>query len=278
MVVTINAVKDDVKIGVVVVLYKPTLEVANRILAYPHNIDYMILIDNSGNDNSSLFKKILSKNIVYKSLGKNTGISHALNDGIKNIMSKVDFIITMDQDSLLTKKIIDVYRSFIIHSSEPSPYALTPKYNTDRHREKPGSGYKYIKLSMQSGALFSKKIFEKIGFFEEDLFIDVVDWEFFLRMSKYGYKLIRCNEAVLKHNPAITNSKKLLFFNLKYGGASPTRYYYQARNLLKVANEYKSLRMYAVLMIKYLKILLLFDNKKVYLAHFKKGLCDAKKV
>lgn len=270
--------KKNIKIGVVVVLYRPDLEVVKRIENYPQNIDYLILMDNSDDNNFPLFKDALKDNMIYKSLGENKGIAYALNEGIKSIMPKVDFLITMDQDSSLTENIINVYKKFITCSSEQSPYALTPKYNTDRHAEKAGSGYKYLKLSMQSGTLFNKKIFEKIGFFDERLFIDVVDWEFFLRMSKNGYKLIQCNEAVLDHNPAKTKSRKLLFYTLKYGIASPTRYYYQARNLLIVAKEYKSIQMYLYILIKYLKIILLFDNKNEYLKYFKRGLHDAKKV
>ena len=33
-------------------------------------------------------------------------------------------------------------------------------------------------------------------------FIDVVDWEYFIRMNKLGFKLIQCNKAVLAHQPA----------------------------------------------------------------------------
>ena len=264
------------KIGCVVVLYKPDLKVVKNIASYPKNLDNIILVDNSENNNDFLFKNILGESITYRRLGRNTGISHALNEGIKLAMPYVDFIITMDQDSLLTEDIINVYKKFINNFSGKVPYALTPKYNTDRHTEKRGTGYEYVNLSMQSGTLFSKKIFSEIGFFDESLFIDVVDWEFFLRMSKNGCKLIRCNEAVLNHNPAKTKSKRFLLFTLRYGVASPTRYYYQARNLLIVARKYKNPRLYLTVFIKYLKIVLLFDNKVEYLRYFKRGLRDAR--
>ena len=63
----------------------------------------------------------MGESITYKSLGRNTGISHALNEGIKLAMPYVDFIITMDQDSLLTEDIINVYKKFINNFSGKVP-------------------------------------------------------------------------------------------------------------------------------------------------------------
>ncbi|MDM8334502.1 glycosyltransferase [Limosilactobacillus panis] len=264
------------KIGVVVVLYNPGAKEVKTIESYPKNLDYIVLVDNSKEDNSYLFKEILGDQIIYKCLNKNTGIAHALNEGVEFLIPRVDFILTMDQDSLLESSVIDTYRDFISNNPQEISYALTPKYNTDRHPSKPSNGCKYMLLSMQSGTLFSKDIFQKIGLFNEKLFMDVTDWEFFLRMRKNNFKLIRCNKAVLNHHPAKTESKNLFILKLKYGVASPTRYYYQARNLLWTGREYKSALMYTYLLIKYLKIVLLFDNKKEYLKYFKKGLRDAK--
>ena len=129
---------------------------------------------------------------------------------------------------------------------------------------------------MQSGSLFKRNVFNKIGYFNEDLFLDVVDYEFFIRMKKAGIKLIRVNSAVLTHHPATTRELKMGRFKFKYGVASPVRYYYQARNLLWTAKKYHSKKLYIILMIKWLKIVLLFKNKKEYLRLYKNGLQDAK--
>lgn len=262
------------KIGCVVVLYNPDMQVLNNINNYP-KLDQLILVDNSPKNNEKLFSSLLAKdNVVYKPLLNNFGIAYALNLGIKVLHDDIKYVITMDQDSKLTQEIVSVYSKYIL--SNNNVYALTPQYKTDRNTITNIHGVRKVNLSMQSGTLFSVKLFKTIGYFNEKLFLDVVDWEYFLRMKKYGYDLIRCNEAILTHSPAKTESKKLLFKEIKYGVASPTRYYYQARNLLWTGRKYKSALMYTYLLIKYFKIILLFDNKKEYLKYFKKGLKDAK--
>lgn len=260
------------KIGCVVVIYNPDIQVMNNIKKYP-KLDEVILVDNSLKNNEALFKDILNDNIKYIPLMSNTGIAHALNIGIKKLSPNVNYVITMDQDSVLNNGIIEAYRKYENVHKEIS--ALTPQYNTDRNPVVAKKGYKSVELSMQSGTLFNREIFNEIGYFDENLFMDVVDWEFFLRMKKNGYKLIQCDEAVLNHNPAKTRVKNLLLYKLKYGVASPTRYYYQARNLLWVAKKYNSKSLYKNLIVKWLKILLLFDDKKEYFNKFSKGIKDA---
>lgn len=261
------------RIGCVVVLYNPNIQVLNNIKNYP-KIDQLILVDNSLKNNENLFSSILSGNdVMYKPLFNNFGIAYALNLGIKSLNDDIDFVITMDQDSNLTSRVISVYRNYIL--SHDNVYALTPQYKTDRNTPKNMYGINKVNLSMQSGSLFNVKMFTKIGYFDEKLFLDVVDWEFFLRMRKHGYDLIRCNEAVLVHSPAQTDSKKILFKNIKYGVASPVRYYYQARNLLWVGKKYNSIKLYTNLLVKLLKILILFNNKTQYLKYFNKGIRDA---
>lgn len=129
---------------------------------------------------------------------------------------------------------------------------------------------------MQSGTLFKRSTFDKIGYFDDKLFIDVVDLEFFLRMKRSELSLVRINAAVLNHHPAETKVKKILFLKLKYGQSSEVRNYYKARNLFWVAKRYNSLDMYKGLAISWLKIILLYDDKRKYLKAFNQGIKDAK--
>lgn len=262
------------KIGCVVVLYNPDEKVADHVKGYPTSINEILLVDNSDNNNVKIFESILGERIHYLPLNKNTGIAHAMNVGIKKLRENNDYIITMDQDSSIIHDIISVYINYLDNNS--GDYALTPKFNTDRNPSVASLGTEIVELSMQSGTLFPVRLFDRIGYFDEDMFLDVTDWEFFLRMKKNGIPLIRCNEAVLNHQPAITHSKKIFGRELKYGTASPVRYYYQSRNLLWTARKYHSISMYKTLLIKWLKIELLFDDKNSYRVAFKRGIHDAK--
>lgn len=259
-------------IGCIVVLFNPEKEVLQRIERYPVSISPIILIDNSLSNNINMFKRIKRDDVQYYSLGENTGIAHALNVGIMKIKKSVDYVITMDQDSELTEQVSNVYYKAIKNKNER---VLAPNYETDRKKRIQASGYNRIKLSMQSGMLFKTDVFDVVGLFDERLFLDVVDFEYCLRLGKKDIPITRCNEAVLYHQPAQTKEKHILFYKLRYGIAPPLRYYYQARNLLWTARKYRSIKLYELLVIKLFKIILLFDDKKKYIDYFVTGIKDA---
>lgn len=260
-------------ITMITVLYNPDKIVIENIKKSINVVGRIILVDNSSQNNAMYFKDL--HNIQYIPLKRNTGIACALNTGIKASTSK--FVLTMDQDSMISKEMITEYIKFLNNYDDNTIGALTPKYDTDRHHEEKTKGYEAVKFSLQSGTLFKNTLFDQIGYFKETLFIEGVDHEYFLRMKKYGYKLIKINSAVLTHHPAITKKKSFLFFKLKYGFASPIRTYYKARNLFWIAKKYHSFEMYKGLSITWLKILFLYENKSKYLTAFRKGIKDEKK-
>lgn len=254
------------------VLFNPDTTIVENITDYKQIVNEVILVDNSDEDNSSLFSSLSF--VKYIPLMENTGIANALNVGID--ISTEPFILTMDQDSTISEDLIKAYTAYLNASDRTDIGALTPQFNTDRNAALVKAGSEEVLLSMQSGTLFKRTVIEKIGLFDSKLFLDVVDWEYFLRMRKSGYRLIRVNSAVLDHRPASTREFKLGPIDVKYGVASPVRYYYQARNLLWTARKYHSKALYKNLIIKWLKIILLFDNKNSYLKAFHQGIRDAK--
>lgn len=259
-------------IAAIIVLFNPNQKVYENIKKYIGLVGQIVLVDNSSYNNKDIFKGI--KNCKYIPLFDNKGIAYALNKGIKD--STEAYVLTMDQDSSVSPSLIENYINFLNINDSRDIGALTCQYNTDRNPRHAKKGFETIELSMQSGSLFKRNVFNKIGYFNEDLFLDVVDYEFFIRMKKAGIKLIRVNSAVLTHHPATTRELKMGRFKFKYGVASPVRYYYQARNLLWTAKKYHSKKLYIILMIKWLKILLLFNNKSKYFDLYYQGILDSK--
>lgn len=259
-------------IGCVVVIFNPDANIVENIKGYEQIVNEVILVDNSEEDNSPLFSDLSFAK--YIPLMENTGIANALNVGINALSER--FILTMDQDSKISDALIKAYIDYLNTNDIADIGALTPQFNTDRNPASVKAGSDEVLLSMQSGTLFKRAVFEKIGMFDAKLFLDVVDWEYFLRMRTSGYKLIRINNAILDHRPASTREFKFGPIAVKYGIAPPVRYYYQSRNLLWTARKYHCKVLYKNLMVKWLKIVLLFDNKNNYLKAFHQGIRDAK--
>lgn len=262
------------KIGTVVVWYNPDENVMNNISTYIEESDHLYIIDNSDKDNSYLIKNIDAQ---YVLLDRNRGIAYALNKGIEMaVKDSCDWILTMDQDSYFENNIIGIYKKFIKNNDCSNIGLLCPVYHTDRTTIKSDASYKYLKYVMQSANLVNIKAYKEIGRYDEKLFIDVVDFDYCFRMRKCRYKIVQCSEAVLNHKPATTRVKKIFGKEFKYGVASPLRYYYQVRNIKYVVHEYKSFKMYLILLYKIFKCHVLFDNKADYIIAIKKAKYDYK--
>lgn len=261
-------------IGVVVVLYHPSEENLEGIKKYLPFFQKAVLVDNSP---EPLPNQEWSEKVHYIFLNGNYGIGTALNRGAHFLLEQgMDAFITMDQDSQLDEKMLSVYcRVADAYKQTARIGCLSPQYLTPRHQIKETEGIDEILWTMQSGTLFFRDAFLQAGDFREDYFIDGVDYEYSLRLKKMEYRVLRCNEAVLVHEPATTCEFKLKNWVLfRYGIASPERYYYQIRNMICIGIEYHSFRSFLVAGVKIGKIILLFPQKKKYFKRAIQGVWD----
>lgn len=271
----------EIRIAGVVVLYNPDKNVKNNISYYANKFDELYLIDNSSENNASFFGEILAKRHVhYIALLHNAGIAYALNVGFRESQKRdCQCAISLDQDSSFYTDIVSIYRMYLLKHNAKEIAALSPCYITGRSSFKPRKEFREISRAMQSGTLFLLDKWEQIGIFNERLFLDVVDWEYFFRIKKADMKIIQCSNAILIHQPAETKFvfRLPIVGKVGIGFAAPIRYYYQVRNLTWCVLTYKNFVFIKTIIFKYLKILLFFDNKKEYLNLCRQGISDAMK-
>ena len=256
-------------IGAVVVLYNPTKDEVQTINTYKNRVEHTVIIDNSDKDNSKWINEIvlLTDNITYYSECTNMGLARGFNIGIDILMEKgCQWVLFFDADSKLETDIISVYNR-AIEKYESGIAVFSPVHIFERSNNKPYIGYKNVDWAMTSGCLYNCDIFKKQGGFFEKLFVDGLDMDYCFRSRENGYKIIECGEAVLKHNPAETK----VFLGIKYGIASPYRYYMQARQLIWNYKRYKSNKMLLIYIYKWFKVIFLFPYKKEYMLNMIKG-------
>ena len=99
----------------------------------------------------------------------------------------------------------------------------------------------YRRDVIQSGAMHRLDVLDKIGGYDEELFIDQVDLEYCARLRISGYSIIQLNHAVLNHQTGDRGIKlkTIGVSRLPIGKHSPSRYYYQFRNLLYCGEKYR---------------------------------------
>lgn len=221
------------KIYGVVVLYHPFEEVLENINTYINEIDTLYVVDNSDVKNKSLVQELKKNNkIIYINNNGNQGIAHALNVGAKlAIGGGASWLLTMDQDSKFDNGTLKV----LIQNIDLKYGIISPAHFINE-RENIDALF-YNNITMTSGNLLNLKLYQSVGPFDEELFIDCVDTEYCLRLYEKNIKIKRVNEVVLNHN--LGDIQKKLFFSVT--NHNYIRRYYISRNRFYVWNKYKKI-------------------------------------
>ena len=99
-----------------------------------------------------------------------------------------------------------------------------PSYFNPKFKKK--EDFTVVDSLIQSCSIFPKIVFEKVGYFNENLFIDSVDFEYCLRVLLSKYKIIRSNRVFVSHELGVTKMR----YGFSYVEHSALRNYYIARN------------------------------------------------
>lgn len=257
----------------VVVTYNGTLETINTLLEYEKLFSILVIVDNS---TSMEFRQLLSENINHAHLifnCKNEGIAKALNQGVAYAKEKkARFLLTMDQDSIITKDIIIELLNAI---DEKAGYiSVGPAY-----QESSSKNYIDVSFLITSGNLVLTDAIEEVGGYSEELFIDEVDIDFSWALIKAGYKLRQVANVNMHHK--IGEYERSNILGIRYLSHSPIRFYYIYRNSVLVFKKYykvfgvKCLKMLlALILIDTRQLLFIENNKKAKIHMACKGLID----
>lgn len=263
-------------------LYKPSEKEVINISKYINDLDYCILLDDSGSSNESLFRDLIdnsNKRVIYYLNSKNMGLSASVNNGyvMANDLN-ADWVLIMNPDGTFKNNAISIYKDYILKNNTSDVAIIAPRFNLDRRKREEGKGHKYISYADMSGCLYNTKIFNTIGFYDNNTYFYGLDTEMCLRVKRNDYKIVECSQAVLNHQPGQTYEVKIFGKTLfKCGKDVPQRFYYQFRSAYYINKKYHSLVHYLFHIYKFLKVVFLFDNKKEYFKMINLGIKDAKR-
>lgn len=234
------------KVAAVVILYHPTENTLSNVHSYLPFIEKLYVYDNS-ETTSAVSKKIsLLEKIKYCSDGQNLGIAARLNAACK--LAKLEsfhWLLTMDQDTHFSKNMMQQYLNCFYQYKEKDNIALFgPEFRHDSKPVSPGCQSIFIEKLITSGALLNLHLFDVIGNFDEQLFIDAVDYDYCFRADMAGYKMVMFTNIFITHTIGTLvqrSSIKSLFLKKKKKLVhTPIRCYYMFRNLLYLRKKYKN--------------------------------------
>lgn len=261
------------KIAIVIVLYNPNQGDLENVLLNSTYGDIVIVIDNSvGAESYVDFFKTKSDKIMYIRNYNNGGLTGALNRACRLAYELgYEYCITFDQDSRIIEK---GFTNYIEKAISVNVAIVSPQYIIDRkHDIKLRDGFCDTIFTLQSASVFNLELLNKLGYFDENMYLDCTDYEYCLRVHRAGYKTLVYNGYAINHKPGIT---KTTIFGFKYGYCSPIRIYYQIRNLKYLYKKYKYWKIRLILFYKFIKIIIFFNDKKDYLKMWRKARHDFK--
>ena len=240
----------------------------------------VVVVDNSIDiSHARNLKQICSRfSATYLSLTGNFGIAYAQNVGVMTAKKNgaVDLLF-LDDDSIPSSNFLaDLIfeRKLIQHTYDDvvvCPRAIDAQGNS---LGLPGedSDHALITELTSSGSLVPMILFEKVGYYDSDLFIDCVDFEWGWLAIKQGSKIVRCNRVKMEHRLGIN---KRFGFRI----SSPIRLYYQFRNVMfMIFGRYAPLRwrlqQSAKLPLKFILTVILSDHKLTRIWYIYRGFSD----
>lgn len=271
-----------------IITYNPDENLFNLVNNISCQVNKIIVVDNnsvgSGMEIIHKVRDFEKVNLILNN--ENMGIAKALNQGILFAAEmKFNWVITFDQDSLPHENIIErlseIYSFYPkkdqigaigINYSHQYIKTILPAIDQPRFRKKD-----YL---ITSGCLLSVKAFMKIGGFREDFFIDNVDLEYSLRLTKNGKISLISKEIGMFHKAGSPITKKIFGITIKSSNHNSSRRYYMARNHVILSKEYLFVNPYFIAKLNFFffrslfLLLLVDDDKKARFFASIKGLFD----
>lgn len=233
------------KIAATIILYYPTEKAINNIRSYINGVEKLFIIDNSETSSSQVIESFSqSEKVVYLHDGDNKGIAARLNQVCELAKeAQFDWLLTMDQDSFFQEGIFNNYLHCLSIFDQKEKISMFGINFSERISNPNECNYVSVKHLITSGSMLNLKLTEKTGGFDENLFIDEVDFEYCLRSVAKGFNIIQFTNIFLNHNLGETSYHRS-FKTSKITSRvlhSPFRIYYMTRNFLYVQSKYKNL-------------------------------------
>ncbi len=225
----------------VVVLYHPGDEVVANIRSWNDQVTKVYAVDNSEPPDESFAARMVDLgNVTWLPQRENVGVAAALNMGAELAISEgFSFLLTMDQDSRATPNMVATLLACVVEGGRDvgiiAPFQLLKSGSVP-----PRSGNEEAEAVLTSGNILNLRAYEIVGPFVDELFIDMVDIEYCLRLRSAGYRIIRCHDALLEHNLGDITAHRYLGRMVSVSNHPPLRRYYMSRNRFYVIARYRS--------------------------------------
>jgi rhamnosyltransferase len=233
------------RVCAVIVTYHPSSGVLDNISKIIAQVQGLVVVDNCSDVDEFDRLRIASHPLNFHLIAnkENLGIAEALNEGVRWAMSQsYPWVLLLDQDSEITDGFVcEMFAAWKSHPERERVASIHPRYVDPDTRVEvvvPRASDGSPVFPMTSGTLMPTWIFERIGWFASEYFIDIVDWEYVFRIRAAKYRVADCRQAVLLHTPGNPMTVTVLGRRFLSTHHSAMRRYYIARNSIAFYRKY----------------------------------------
>lgn len=250
-------------------------------------VEEIIIIDN-GSDNNSSICELVQKylNVKLKCNNENIGIAAALNQIFYYAHEKgYELVLTLDDDSVCEKDMLSQILPYLMpEDGIICPMAVDDKMdNTAYYEKEEENSVVLVEDCITAGSITRVSAWERVGKFDEKMFIDFVDIEFCkrLRISGYTIRQVR-NSKIHQEYGNLEGSFSLFGRKLYCFQYSPKRVYYSVRNQIYYMRKHKenlNIPYHVLYLIGYIGKRVVFEkNRRKSLKAIGKGIYDGIKM
>lgn len=258
----------DITVGIVT--FQPAIDILfssfKSLIGQTKNI---IVVDNNSSNLSSV-KNILADfsqyfNIHFIENEDNYGIAKALNQIMDKSKEYGEWTLLLDQDTIVEKNYLKNAQKYLSNNERIS--IITPRIidrDNPRMEYDSNENTQFVDKCITSGSINSVAIWEKVGKFDEWMFIDGVDHEYCKRVTEANFKILKLNSISIEHK--IGDSKIHKFFGIKIEvlNHSPFRKYYIVRNIIYYGKKHNESLINVFLKIcKQFFLVIFFEKSKL---------------
>ncbi len=244
------------ELGVVIITYNPDDDICSRVskIMGCTCIGRIVIVDNNSTNVSILksFEKYSNISVIYNN--DNLGLAKALNQGVAYLQQRsYRYALLLDQDSEIECTSIEILLNTIKNKkcSLVGPqivlkienefintnYLVKSRWSFNKEYVEYNKLLKIL-INITSGSLLDISVWDKVGHFCNELFIEGIDDEYCLRLNSSNFSVYIDGSAKLYQQYGNQKHIKMLGIDWYPTFHSPFRLYYLYRNKILIIKRY----------------------------------------
>ena len=229
-------------VSAVATAYRPDERLADVVDAALKSCTEVIVVDNTPAGERSLAARLAERDgVTVIGGGVNRGLAGALNEGVRNLLADAEFVLFLDQDSVLDPTLVEKLAEHL--AADPAVAVAAPAPWDAEHGRyyEPGLDRRPEVCDrdtvITSGMLVRRSAIDEVGPFREEFFVDHVDNDFCLRVRARGLRIVQDRRLKLTHS--LGERHKVAGMNRSASRHPVWRNYWFARNAVILIREHR---------------------------------------